>query len=293
MLKISQIISKKYVFLALCSSALFSASLSANERFAKVDIKPTEVAKNVYMLEGMGGNIGVSAGKDGVLIIDDQFAPLAEKIQNELGNIHPKPVSYVINTHFHGDHTGGNAHFHDSNGATIFAHHNVRVRLLNDDKTPESKLPVVTYNDGITFHFNDDELVVSHYAGHTDGDSVVYFKNTNVLHTGDLFFNGLFPFVDLDNGGDVQAYIDSVKRLLTLINDNTVIIPGHGPIAKRADYQDFVTMMEATFYAVKAQKAQGLTLEQVLENGVAEQYKSFAWNFISEKRWLTTLFRSA
>ena len=286
--------------LGICVMTMLALNTAiAQDRFAKVQIKTQQVADNVYMLVGSGGNIGVSAGRDGILIIDDQYAPLAPKIQAALGELTSVqntdeivPVKYVINTHFHGDHTGANAHFHDNNGATIFAHHNVRVRLLDNDTLSASSLPVVTYDDGISIHMNDDKLNVIHYAGHTDGDSVVFFEKANVLHTGDLFFNGLFPYVDLDNGGNVQAYINSVNALIEQIDDQTQIIPGHGPLATKTDYQAFVSMMEATYYAVKAQKAQGMTLEEVLENGVAAQYASYDWRFITEKRWLTTLYRS-
>ena len=156
----------------------------------------------------------------------------------------------------------------------------------------KSSLPVVTYDNGISIHMNEDKLHVMHYAGHTDGDSVVLFEEANVLHTGDLFFNGLFPYVDLDNGGNVQAYIDSVNALITQIDEHTKIIPGHGPLATKADYQAFVSMMEATYNAVKSQKAQGMTLAEVIELGVAEQYTSYDWRFITEARWLTTLYHS-
>ncbi len=281
-------------------ASIFSTNTAfAQDRFAKVQITTQAIANNVYMLVGSGGNIGVSAGHDGILIIDDQYAPLAPKIQAALGELSSTqntdeivPVKYVINTHFHGDHVGGNAHFHDNNGATIFAHHNVRVRLLDNAALSQSSLPVVTYDNGISIHMNEDKLNVMHFAGHTDGDSVVLFEEANVLHTGDLFFNGLFPYVDLDNGGNVQAYIDSVNALITQIDEQTKIIPGHGPLATKADYQAFVSMMEATYNAVKSQKAQGMTLAEVLEIGVAEQYASYDWRFITEPRWLTTLYHS-
>lgn len=281
-------------------ASIFSTNTAfAQDRFAKVQITTQAIANNVYMLVGSGGNIGVSAGHDGILIIDDQYAPLAPKIQAALGELSSTqntdeivPVKYVINTHFHGDHVGGNAHFHDNNGATIFAHHNVRVRLLDNAALSQSSLPVVTYDNGISIHMNEDKLNVMHFAGHTDGDSVVLFEEANVLHTGDLFFNGLFPYVDLDNGGNVQAYIDSVNALITQIDEQTKIIPGHGPLATKADYQAFVSMMEATYNAVKSQKAQGMTLAEVLEIGVAEHYASYDWRFITEARWLATLYHS-
>lgn len=178
---------------------------------------------------GRAAILGVSAGPDGILIIDDEFEPLAEKISAALGSLgHEKP-KFIINTHFHGDHTGANAWFHEHSDSTILAHDNVRVRLASDSKVRDAALPVITFADGITMHFNNETLHIFHLAnGHTDGDAVVWFEQPNVLHTGDLFFNERFPFIDLKSGGSVDGYIKSVKALLGKVNAKTIIVPGHG-----------------------------------------------------------------
>ncbi|RCU51093.1 MBL fold metallo-hydrolase [Corallincola holothuriorum] len=271
-------------------SICFSYSALADDRFADVEIEKTALRNGVYMLTGSGGNIGASAGTDGLLIVDDQYAPLADKISAVLQELSPQPLKYVVNTHMHGDHTGGNAEFGKS--ATIFAHHHVLERLSQDDSLPRSAMPVVTYADGVTFHFNDLTIEVQHYAkGHTDGDSVVWFKQANVLHMGDLFFNGKFPFIDLKRGGSVMGYLNSVKALSSQVNNETQIIPGHGPLADKAALAVNIEMLETHISWVKTAKAEGKTLQQLLDEGVPEQWKSWSWRFIDEKRWIETLFQ--
>ena len=246
------------------------------------------------MLTGAGGNIGVSAGEDGVLIIDDQFAPLAEKIASQLGELGSDKPKYVINTHYHGDHTGSNAFFHSHKGATILAHENVRVRLANDEKIKPEALPTITYEDGIKIYFNGETLHVMHLAvGHTDGDSVVWFEQPNVMHTGDLFFNGRFPYIDQGAGGNVEGYMDSVKQLLAKIDDETVIIPGHGDISNKQEYSAFLAMISETFSYVKALKQDGKTLDEVKAMGLDDKWADWSWNFINEEKWITTLYTDA
>ena len=199
---------KTHILAALIAASPFALSpfntAIAQDRFADVEVKATAIKGSVHMLTGAGGNIGVSAGEDGVLIIDDQFAPLAEKIAAQLGQLGSDKPKYVINTHYHGDHTGSNAFFHSHKGATILAHENVRVRLADDEKVKPEALPTITYEDGIKIYFNGETLHVMHLAvGHTDGDSVVWFEQPNVMHTGDLFFNGRFPYIDQGAGGNV------------------------------------------------------------------------------------------
>ena len=267
---------------------------SAQDRFADVEVKATAIKGSVHMLTGAGGNIGVSAGEDGVLIIDDQFAPLAEKIAAQLGELGSDKPKYVINTHYHGDHTGSNAFFHSHKGATILAHENVRVRLANDEKVKPEALPTITYEDGIKIYFNGETLHVMHLAvGHTDGDSVVWFEQPNVMHTGDLFFNGRFPYIDQGAGGNVVGYMDSVKQLLTKINDETVIIPGHGDISNKQEYRAFLAMISETFDYVKALKQDGKTLDEVKAMGLDEKWADWSWNFINEEKWITTLYKDA
>ncbi|MDY6975496.1 MAG: MBL fold metallo-hydrolase [Pseudomonadota bacterium] len=282
-------------FLA-ASPLIYSAANPANaqDRFADVEVKATAIKGSVHMLTGAGGNIGVSAGEDGVLIIDDQFAPLAEKIAAQLGELGSDKPKYVINTHYHGDHTGSNAFFHTHKGATILAHENVRVRLANDEKIKPEALPTITYEDGIKIYFNDETLHVMHLAvGHTDGDSVVWFEQPNVMHTGDLFFNGRFPYIDQGAGGNVEGYMESVKQLLAKINDETVIIPGHGDISNKQEYSAFLAMISETFDYVKTLKQDSKTLDEVKAMGLDEKWADWSWNFITEEKWIATLYNDA
>ena len=282
------------IILATAISALFSAgAVIAQDRFANVEITSQHVSGSVHMLEGAGGNIGVSAGTEGILIVDDQFAPLAEKIATAIGDISKTSMKYVVNTHYHGDHTGSNAYFKEIQGSTIFAHDNVRKRLVEKDKHTHAELPVVTYQQGVTFHFNGDTIKVMHLpAGHTDSDSVVWFEEANVLHAGDLFFSGNFPYIDLDGGGTVAGYISNVTKLLKMLKDDTKVIPGHGPLSTKKDYQQSLDMMIETAAMVKSMKAKGVNLEDAVKQGLGEQNKVWAWNFITEEKWITTLYKS-
>lgn len=275
-------------------AALPVSLANAQDRFANVEVKATAIKGTVHMLTGAGGNIGVSAGDDGVLIIDDQFAPLAEKIAEQLGELGSDKPKFVINTHYHGDHTGSNAFFHSHKGATILAHENVRIRLASDEKVAPEALPTITYEDGIKIYFNGETLHVIHLAvGHTDGDSAVLFEQPNVLHTGDLFFNGRFPYIDQGAGGNVEGYMESVQQLLNRIDDDTVIIPGHGALSNKAEYANFLGMISDTFNYVKALKQKGKSLDDVKAMGLEEKWASWSWNFINEEKWITTLYNDA
>lgn len=275
---------------------LSSIAHGQTDRFADVVIEPTEVARGAYMMTGAGGNIAVSVGDDGVLIVDDQFAPLATRIAEALvplaGDTINPAVRYVINTHYHGDHTGSNAFFGGA-GATIIAHDNVRVRLLSNETTQKAALPVVTHTEGVSVYFNDEHFTLIPLSGHTDGDSAVLFHRANVLHTGDLLFNGRFPYIDLEGGGGVSAYLTSQGKLLDVVNDNTIIIPGHGPLASVADLRAMQTMISVTAQAVREAVANGDSLETIVERGVDPAYASMAWSFISEARWLEILYWDA
>jgi glyoxylase-like metal-dependent hydrolase (beta-lactamase superfamily II) len=244
-------------------------------------------------LFGAGGNIGVSAGKDGIMIVDDQYAPLAEKIATALGELGSDKPRYIINTHFHGDHTGTNAFFKEQKDATIFAHHNVRIRLASGEDVNPSALPVVTYETGVQFHFNDETVHVFHLPNaHTDGDSAVWFEQPDVLHTGDLFFNERFPYIDLKSGGTVMGYIAAVENLMGKIGGNTIIIPGHGPVSNKAQYQAFLAMIINTNAIVDGMKAMGLSEDEAVARGLPDEWKVWSWRFITEERWIRTLYNS-
>lgn len=277
--------------LALAGCMLAQAANAHQDPIANAKIERQSLGNNLYMLTGFGGNVGVSAGDDGILIIDDQFEPLATKIAANLKDISDKSVNFIVNTHFHGDHTGGNAWFAKEHDATVFAHHKVRTRMQKNPKNTPAHLPVVTFEQGIQFHYNDERIRVMHLPnGHTDGDSVVWFEHANVLHMGDLFFNKMFPFIDVDGGGSVAGFIANIKLLLGKVKDDTRIIPGHGDLASKADLQRYLQMLEQTSQQVRTWKKRGKTLEDVLALGVDEKWKSWSWNFIPEERWLTTLY---
>lgn len=273
--------------------ALSATCAIAQRDFSQVEIKTIPVAKNIYMLEGAGGNIGVSIGPDGNLIVDDQFAPLAEKIDAALQKLNPGKIKFVLNTHHHGDHTGGNAAF-GAKDATIIAQHNVRKRLANDNNAKQESLPVITFDHSASVHFNGEEIRLLHHGpGHTDGDSVIHFTGANVVHMGDQFFNGGFPFVDLNSGGSVEGYIKTVAAVLEKIPADAKIIPGHGPLANVEDLKNFHTMLVETTGLVKQGIAAGKTLEELKSAGLPEKYQRFGTGFIKTDRWIETIYNDA
>ncbi len=271
-------------------TALNVAPVQGQDRFANVTIKTIPVAGNVSMLVGRGGNIGVSAGADGILIIDDQFAPLAGRIKAALAKLGSDAPRFVLNTHFHGDHVGGNAEF--GANSLIVAHENVRARLAAGE-SPAAALPVVTYDDDVTLHFNGEKITLIHLpSGHTDTDSVVMFDKSNVIHMGDYFFNGGFPFVDLANGGSVRGYLKNVEKVLSWIDDDTAVIPGHGPLATKADLLNFHSVITDTSAAIRAMKSKRMSKRRIIAKGLDPMYESWGRGFISERRWIETVLDS-
>jgi len=250
--------------------------------FSKVEIKVTKVAGNVYMLEGMGGNIAVSAGDDGVVMVDAEYAPLADKIRAAIKTISDKPVRYLINTHWHGDHTSGNTAFGDS--AVIIAHDNVRKWLGTEQKNvfgqpvpPIAKngLPVITYDHDPALHLNGDDILLYHPANsHTDGDTIVYFSNEHVVHMGDNFVNGRWPILDVPHGGSVKGMIAADELVLSHTDADAKIIPGHGPLSTRADLEKYVAMLKDTRDIVAAQIQKGRTPEQMKQDKILAKYDS-------------------
>jgi cyclase len=261
--------------LAFSLALAAAASAAAQQQdFSKVEIATTPLAPGIAMLVGAGGNIAVSTGDDGPVIVDDQFAPLAPKITAAVKALQDAPIRFVINTHHHFDHTGGNEAF-GSAGALIFAHENVRVRLsqdqvskLRDFKVPASPpaaLPVVTFGDGVTLHWNGETIRVQHAErAHTDGDSHVWFENANVVHMGDTFVNGFYPFVDIESGGSIAGLIESANRVLADAKPDTKIIPGHGPLATPADLTKYRDMLVDVKARVEKGIASGAALEEFL-----------------------------
>lgn len=290
-------------FITAFAGALLVASSAAAQRdFSDVEIKPTEVTEGLYMLQGAGGNIGLSAGDDGAFIVDDQFAPLSEKIMAAIKTITDKDVAFVINTHFHGDHTGGNEAFGEG-GAHIVAHDNVRKRLKEGltraggnvtPPAPEAALPVITFSKSISFYWNDRDIYIAHpQNAHTDGDAIIFFKDKNVVHMGDVFFNGGFPFIDLEAGGDLGGYIETHEWVLKKTDEETKIIPGHGPLATRDDLQKTVTMLKDVRSLVQAQIDNGLDEDAVVAADPLKKYADdWGQGFINSERMTRTAYRS-
>ncbi len=280
-------------------AALFLAAwrlAPAEQDATGVQVVAHAVAGAVHYLEGRGGNIGVSAGPDGVLIVDDQFADLVPKIRAALDSLDGKgdgTPRYVVNTHFHGDHTGGNPAF--GRTGSILAHENVRKRLLAGVNAPAMEpagLPVVTFQDGISVHFNGEEIRLVHYpAGHTDGDSAVFFAGSDAVHLGDLYFNGMYPFIDLDSGGSAAGLTRAIADVLQRIGPKTRVIPGHGPLASREDLQRYHDMLEHTTALVKEALQAGNDVPAMLSDGLLAEYESMSWQFVDTKRFLETLVR--
>lgn len=274
-------------------------SAQAQNDMSKVEIKATQVAGNIYMLEGAGGNIGVSVGSDGILIVDDEFAPLAEKIRAALKKLGEGKLKYILNTHYHGDHTGGNKVF--GTEGTIVAHDNVRKRLSGEMKAagnnnppePPEALPVITFDNSLSVFFNGEEIRVIHVPhGHTDGDSVIYFTKANVVHMGDQFFNGGFPFVDLNSGGTVEGYEHNIETVLGRIPANVKIIPGHGPLGTVDDLKKFHDMLVATIGIVRDKIKAGKTLDQIKAEGFPKQWDSWGTGFVKTPFWIETIYKS-
>ncbi|MBA3776107.1 MAG: MBL fold metallo-hydrolase [Betaproteobacteria bacterium] len=254
--------------------ALLSSASFAQDNFSKVQIQTEKLTSSTYMLTGAGGNLGVSIGADAVFVIDDQFAPLTPKIKAAIRKLSKKPVKFVLNTHWHFDHTGGNENFGRA-GALIVAHDNVRKRMSTAQlieflgmpikASTKQALPVVTFTSDVTFHLNGDEVHVFHVAnGHTDGDAIVHFKKSNVIHLGDIFFNKLYPFIDTSSGGSVDGVIAATDKVLSLANDDTKLIPGHGPLATKGDLQSYRDMLATISARIKAQIKEGKKVEDAI-----------------------------
>lgn len=277
-----------------------ATSYGQDQDFSKVEMKVQKVAGTVYMLEGAGGNIGASVGDDGIVIVDDEFLPLADKIEAALKGITDKPVKVVLNTHWHGDHTGGNPHFGEK--APIVAQENVRKRLITGGKSrfgetkpaDKSALPIITFEDHVSVHLNGEDIRAIHFPhGHTDGDSVIFFTQSNVVHMGDDFFNGgMFPFIDIDSGGSVQGMIAGDEKVLSEVPDDVKIIPGHGPLANKEDLRKFIAVLKETTAAVEAGIKKGKTVDQLKQEKVLAKWDSWGQGFIKTDMFIEILYDS-
>jgi cyclase len=292
----------------ILTTALLGIGARAQQQdFSKVEIKVTKVAGNIYMLAGEGGNIAASVGDDGIVIVDDQFAPLADKIQAALKNlgITDKPVRFVINTHYHGDHTGGNAPFANA-GSTVIAQDNVRKRLetggpsgiggsANHDVPPAAKvaLPVITFEHDVTVHLNGEDIRALHFpAGHTDGDAIIFFPNNNVVHMGDDFVRYGFPFIDVASGGSVQGMIAAMEKVSAQLPADVKVIPGHGDMSNLDDVREFVKMLKETSAVVQQGIDQHRTPEQMKQEKVLDPWKKWSGKSIDSDKFIDTLYNS-
>ena len=254
------------------------AALAQEPDYSKVEIKTIALAPHTYMLMGAGGNMGLSVGGDATFLIDDQFGPLTPKIQAAIAAVTDKPVKFLLNTHWHFDHTGGNENF-GGTGAVLVAHENVRRRMSTDQfiefmKTPvpaapHVALPVVTFAQGLAFHLNGDEMRVVHVPrAHTDGDAIVHFVKADVIHMGDVFFNGMYPFIDTSSGGTIDGMVAGCDMALAIAGDATKIIPGHGPLGTKAELKAYRDMLATVAGRVKKLLAEGRKPDEIVKAGV-------------------------
>jgi len=301
--------SNRFTLSLLIAIAMLPTALAipqGGQDFSKVQIKVTKVSGNVYMLEGAGGNIGASVGEDGIVIVDDQFAPLADKIREALHGIGvtDKPVRFVINTHYHGDHSGGNLPFSET--STIIAQDNVRKRLeaggtsgiggslrMENQPAPKGALPIITFGSDLTVHLNGEDIRALHFpSGHTDGDSIIFFPKANVVHMGDDFVRYGFPFIDIDSGGSVQGMIAAIEKVIPQLPADVKVIPGHGALSNLDDVRAYLKMLMDTTAVVQKALDQGKTLDQMKKEKILDPWKQFSGSFISEEAFVETLHNS-
>jgi cyclase len=272
----------RITLVAIASAALSCSAYAQQRNFDAVQIKTSKVAEGIYMLEGEGGNIGVSAGEDGVFLIDDQFAPLSQKIMAAVKTISDRPIRFLMNTHWHGDHVGGNENFGKA-GTVIIAHDNVYKRMSvggaitmlkqNYAPYPKAALPVISFSQSATFHLNGEDVVATHLPpAHTDGDSFLRFPKANVIHTGDVFAAYRYPFIDPESGGSVKGVLRAIDVLLPMIDDNTKVIPGHGGLSSRKDVLAYRKMVATAIAKIEPMVKSGKTLQQVIDAKPLREY---------------------
>jgi cyclase len=283
------------------------AIAAQDQDFSKVQMKVTKISGNIYMLEGAGGNIAASVGEDGIVIVDDEFAPLADKIQAALKNlsITDKPVRFVINTHYHGDHTGGNVPFNNA-GSTIIAQDNVRRRLesggvagnggsikMENKPAEKAALPIITFEHDVTVHLNGEDIRALHFpAGHTDGDSIIFFPKNNVVHMGDDFVRYGFPFIDVSAGGSIQGMIAAMEKATAQLPADVKVIPGHGALSSLDDVRAFTKMLKETSAVVEKALAAHKTLDQMKQEKILAPWQKFSGDFVNADAFIETLYNS-
>ena len=280
-------------------------TMAATPDLTTVEIKTTPLSERIYLLvtePPRAGNLAVSAGEDGILLVDDTMMPITPRVKAAIAEIQEGEIAFVINTHYHFDHAGGNAAFGEE--STIVAHSNVRKRLKEgrewgvvfiEGGRPAAALPVLTFDTSVTFHWNDETVDVIHFPdpSHTDGDSVIFFRDSNVVHTGDQYINrNGFPYIDQDVGGSAHGLRNNIARLLAIIDDETTIIPGHGPLASKADLQWFHDVVAETIAYIEAEKHAGKTVEEIQAAGLPAEYEDVGEGFIPEEAWIQAVYTS-
>src|SRR6201982_1136667 len=280
----------------------FAIAAAQEEDLSKVQITVTKVSGNVYMLQGAGGNIGASVGEDGIVVVDDQYAPLAEKIQAALKGVTDKPLRFIINTHYHTDHTGGNAFFQKQ--APVIAHDNVRKRVeaggpagnlgsisMDHKPAPKEALPILTFDHDVTVHLNGEDIRALHFpSGHTDGDSIIFFPKSNVVHMGDDFVRYGFPFIDLASGGSVEGMISAIQEVVPKLPADVKVIPGHGKISNLDDVRTYVKMLIVTRAGVDKRVQQKKTLDQLKQEKVLAPWQKWSGDFVTTDVFIETLY---
>jgi cyclase len=288
---------------ALACLGAAPATVLAQDDFSAVKIEAQKVVEGIYMLTGEGGNLGLSVGEDGACLIDDQFAPLSGKILAAIKELTPEPLRFVINTHYHGDHTGGNENLGRA-GALLVAHENVRRRMAAGtfmkafnqqvEPAPDAALPVVTFSEAATLHWNGEEIRVFFVGpAHTDGDSIIHFVKGDVFHMGDTFFNGIYPFIDVSAGGRIDGMIAAADRVLAVADEKTRLIPGHGPLGSKADLQAYRDMLAQVRDRVARLKAEGSTVEEIVAAKPTTEFDpTWGGGFMKPDAWVGLVYES-
>lgn len=286
-------------WVCLLAVVLSAVGAQAQRDWSKAEVKLEKLSEGLYMLTGVGGNIAVSVGEDGVLIVDDQYAPIVPKIQEAIKGVTDQPVRFVLNTHWHGDHTGGNETFAKAK-AEIIAHENVRKRLASGHENlrgskvapaPKVALPIITFDRTLTVHINGEDIKALHFVqGHTDGDSIIFFPKANVVHMGDHFFNMNFPFVDTASGGNLTGLIENVEKAMAMLPDDVKVIPGHGPVATKKDALEFTRRLRDIRALVQAAIKKKMTLEQMKKENVIAKYDDMGKFFIKNDEMIEVAY---
>ena len=290
---------KKIIFKLILSTVFLSLAAFANDDLSKVVIKATSLTSSLYMLEGAGGNITASIGTDGVLLVDDDFAEMSDRLVTKLKELGGNSPRFIVNNHFHYDHTGGNEAFGSS--ATIIAATAVRERLMTEQTlwhekhppVPTRALPNLTYDQSLTLHLNNDDIRVVHLPhGHTDGDSVVFFEQGKVVSMGDLYFSGMYPIFHPEHDGNLDGYIKDIEFVLKQIPSDAQIVPGHGPLSNKTSLEKYYRMILASISTVKSGIKKKLSLQQIQKNGLDQEWESFSHGYRTTDQWLESVYKS-